>query len=98
MVGETCVIGKDVSIWHNVTLGSTLNDSGAQRHPVVHDGAVIGAGAIILGNVTVGAGANVAAGAIVVQDVPARTLVVGSKSRQLGQANISFIDTQEPKR
>lgn len=97
VVGETCVIGKDVSIWHNVTLGSTLNDSGAQRHPVVHDGAVIGAGAIILGNVTVGAGANVAAGAIVVQDVPARTLVVGSKSRQLGQANISFIDTQEPK-
>ena len=95
VVGETCVIGEDVSIWHNVTLGSTLNDSGAQRHPIVHDGAVIGAGAIILGNVTVGAGANVAAGAIVVDDVPAKTLVVGCKSRTLGDAKISFTHIED---
>lgn len=90
VVGETCVIGKDVSIWHNVTLGSTLNDSGAQRHPIVHDGVVIGAGAIILGNVTIGTNANVAAGSIVVKDVPPSTLVVGSKSREIGPAQISF--------
>ena len=95
VVGETCVIGEDVSIWHNVTLGSTLNDSGAQRHPIIHDGAVIGAGAIILGNVTVGAHANVAAGAIVVEDVPAQTLVVGCKSRTLGAAKISFTSLKD---
>lgn len=95
VVGETCVIGKNVSIWHNVTLGSTLNDSGAQRHPVIHDGAVIGAGAIILGNVTIGIDANVAAGAIVVEHVPAHTLVVGSKSRTLGAAKISFSPSRD---
>lgn len=90
VVGETCVIGEDVSIWHNVTLGSSLNGHDGKRHPTIGDGAVIGAGAIILGNVTVGAGANVAAGAIVVTDVPARTLAVGSKSSLRGAAKISF--------
>ncbi len=90
VVGETCVIGDDVSIWHNVTLGSSLNGRDAQRHPTIGDGAVIGAGAIILGNVTVGAGANVAAGAIVITDVPARTLAVGSKSSLRGVAKVSF--------
>lgn len=91
VVGETCVIGKDVSIWHNVTLGSTLVDNGAQRHPIIGDGVVIGAGAIVLGNISIGAHVNVAAGAIVVEDVSAQTLVVGSKSRAIGPAKISFI-------
>ncbi len=95
VAGETCVIGQDVSIWHNVTLGSTLSDSGPQRHPVIGDGAVIGAGAIILGNVTVGAGANVAAGALVVTDVAPGTVVVGAKARQVGTAKVSFREPQE---
>lgn len=95
VVGETCVIGKDVSIWHNVTLGSTLNDSGPQRHPTIGHGVVIGAGAIILGNITIGDHANVAAGAIVVEDVPVQTLVVGSKSRAIGAAQISFLPKKE---
>jgi serine O-acetyltransferase len=94
VAGETCVIGQDVSIWHNVTLGSTLSDSGAQRHPKIQDGAVIGAGAIILGNVTIGAGANVAAGAIVIEDVPAKTVVVGTKAKNVGAAKISFLKTE----
>lgn len=95
VAGETCVIGQDVSIWHNVTLGSTLSDSGPQRHPIIGDGAVIGAGATILGNVTVGAGANVAAGAVVVSDVAPGTVVVGAKARQVGTAKVSFRDPQE---
>ncbi len=95
VAGETCVIGQDVSIWHNVTLGSSLSDSGPQRHPVIGDGAVIGAGATILGNVTVGAGANVAAGAVVVTDVAPRTVVVGAKARPVGLAKVSFRETQE---
>lgn len=97
VVGETCIIGKDVSIWHNVTLGSTLNDSGSQRHPIVGDGVVIGASAIILGNVTIGAQANVAAGAIVIKDVPAKALVVGTKSREIGTAQLSFAPTKDTK-
>lgn len=95
VAGETCVIGQDVSIWHNVTLGSTLSDSGPQRHPIIGDGAVIGAGATILGNVTVGAGANVAAGAMVITDVAPGTVVVGVKARQVGTAKVSFREPQE---
>jgi len=96
VVGETCVIGNDVSIWHNVTLGSTLNDDSAQRHPTLQDGVVVGAGATILGNVTIGSNANIAAGAIVVQDVAADTLVVGSKSREIGPAQITFAAKTNP--
>lgn len=95
VAGETCVIGQDVSIWHNVTLGSTLADSGARRHPIIQDGAVIGAGAIILGNITVGAGANVAAGAIVITDVAPNTVVVGAKAKQVGPAKITFRQPKE---
>lgn len=90
VVGETAVIEDDVSIWHNVTLGSTLTQSGPQRHPHIGRGAVIGAGAILLGHIKIGANANIAAGAIVVKDVPANTLVVGAKASERGSAKISF--------
>jgi len=90
VAGETCVIEEDVSIWHNVTLGSTLRDDGPCRHPRIGRGAVIGAGATVLGGITVGAGANVAAGAIVTQDVPAQRLVAGAKSQTLGPARVAF--------
>ena len=90
VAGETAVIGQNVSIWHNVTLGSTLSDSGNARHPVVENGAVIGAGALILGHIRIGAGANIAAGAIVTRDVPPGTLVTGPKAQNRGPARISF--------
>lgn len=90
VAGETCVIAQDVSIWHNVTLGSTLSDDGPHRHPRIGRGAVIGAGATLLGGITIGAGANIGAGAIVVQDVPARSLVTGPKAQPRGTARISF--------
>lgn len=92
VAGETAVIGKDVSIWHNVTLGSTFNDSGPNRHPKIEDGVIIGAGAMVLGNVTVGAGANIAAGAIVLGDVPAGRVMIGTKARDVGLARVSFVD------
>ncbi|MBT0956802.1 serine acetyltransferase [Alphaproteobacteria bacterium KMM 3653] len=90
VIGETCVIEADVSIWHNVTLGSTLGEGGALRHPHIGQGAVIGAGATVLGHIHVGAGANIAAGAIVLADVPAQTLVTGHKAQARGAARISF--------
>lgn len=90
VVGETCEIDEDVSIWHNVTLGSLLNDSGPHRHPRIGRGVVIGAGATLLGGITVGANANIAAGAIVVQDVPQGALAVGTKATVRGTAKVSF--------
>lgn len=92
VAGETVVIDEEVSIWHGVTLGSTLNDSGLTRHPAVGRGAVIGASAIILGNIRIGSGANVAAGSIVLQDVPDNTAVVGTKARVIGAARVSFLE------
>ena len=94
VVGETAVIGENVSIWHNVTLGSTLNDSGPNRHPHIETGVVIGAGASLLGGITVGAHANIAAGAIVVKDIPAGALAVGAKASLRGNAQISFIKNE----
>lgn len=90
VVGETCIIADDVSIWHNVTLGSTLNESGPHRHPHIGSGAVIGAGAILLGGITIGAGANIAAGSIVVEDIPDGRVAVGTKATLRGLAGVSF--------
>ena len=90
VIGETCVIEDDVSIWHNVTLGSTLNDAGPRRHPHIGAGAVIGAGATLLGGITIGANANIASGSIVVEDIPAGTLAVGTKAQVHGPARVSF--------
>jgi serine O-acetyltransferase len=77
VIGETAVVGDDVTLYHQVTLGAVgwrrdnLRADGERRHPVVGDGAVIGAGATILGPVTVGTGAVVGAHALVLRDVPA---------------------------
>jgi len=90
VIGETAVIGENVSIWHNVTLGSTLNDSGPTRHPRIGAGAVIGAGATILGNIKIGVGANIGAGAVVLADVPDAMTVAGPRGAVRGPARVSF--------
>lgn len=77
VVGETAVIEDDVSIWHGVTLGSTLMQDG-DRHPKIRGGALIGAGATVLGNIEVGEGAIVASGSVVLHAVPAFTVVAGN--------------------
>jgi serine O-acetyltransferase len=82
VIGETAVIGDDVTLFHQVTLGSTgwWNDrarpAGARRHPAVGDRVVIGAGATLLGPVTVGADAVIGAQALVIRDVPERARVL----------------------
>lgn len=95
VMGETAIIEDDVSIWHNVTLGSTLTDSGPTRHPTIRRGAVIGAGAQILGNIEIGEGAMVAAGAIVLNDIAARKVAVGVKAKVVGESQVSFIDSHQ---
>lgn len=76
VVGATAVIEDDVSLLQNVTLGGTGKEAG-DRHPKVRRGAMIGAGAKILGNIEVGENARVAAGSVVLRAVPANTTVAG---------------------
>ena len=82
--GETAVIGDDVLMYHNVTLGGTSLEK-TKRHPTVEDGALIGMGAKILGNITVGAGARIGANAVVIRDVPPDATAVGIPARIVGQ-------------
>jgi serine O-acetyltransferase len=80
VIGETAVIGDDVTLYHGVTLGGTSWNKG-RRHPTVEDGVVIGAGAQILGPITIGARAKVGSNAVVVKNVPGGTTAVGNPAR-----------------
>lgn len=80
VIGETAEVGDDVTLYQGVTLGGTSLRR-AKRHPTLMDGVTVGAGAIILGAVTVGERARIGAGAVVVRDVPAGATVVGLAGR-----------------
>lgn len=83
VVGETAVIGNNVSILHNVTLGGTGKACG-DRHPKIGNGVLIGAGTCILGNIKIGDGAKIGAGSVVLHEVPPRTTAVGNPARLIG--------------
>lgn len=83
VIGETAVIGDNVTILHNVTLGGTGKVEG-DRHPKIGDGVLIGAGAQILGNVIIGEKAKIGAGSIVLKEVPAKATAVGNPARIVG--------------
>lgn len=85
VVGETAVIGDHVSIMQGVTLGGT-GKADQDRHPKIGNGVLIGAGAIILGNIHVGDCARVAAGSVVVKEVPPRVTVAGVPAKIVGEA------------
>ncbi len=80
VIGETAVISDDVLIYHGVTLGGTSLEPG-KRHPTIGDGVILGAGAIVLGDIQVGANARVGAGTVVTRDVPEAATVVGARGR-----------------
>ena len=80
VIGETTIIGNDVLIYQQVTLGGTGNEHG-KRHPTIGNNVIIGAGAKVLGNITIGDGAQIGAGAVVLKDVPAGATAVGVPAR-----------------
>lgn len=88
VVGETAVIGDDVSILHSVTLGGTGKE-GSDRHPKIGNGVLIGAGAKILGNIKVGHCSKIAAGSVVLTEVPPSKTVAGVPAKVVGEAGCS---------
>ena len=88
VVGETAVIGDNVSILHGVTLGGTGKE-GSERHPKIAHGVLIGAGAKILGNIQIGHCSRIAAGSVVLKEVPAKTTVAGVPAKVVGEAGCS---------
>ena len=76
VIGETAEIGENVTLYHGVTLGGTALEKG-KRHPTLEDNVVVGAGAKILGAITIGAGSRIGANAVVVKPVPPNSVVVG---------------------
>ncbi|GAB4534801.1 MAG: serine O-acetyltransferase [Parvularculaceae bacterium] len=86
VIGETAVVGDDVSLLHGVTLGGTGKES-EDRHPKVGRGVLIGAGAKILGNISIGEEAKIASGSVVLKDVGAHCTVAGVPARPVGRCN-----------
>lgn len=76
VIGETAEVGDDVTIYHGVTLGGTSLDGG-KRHPTIADNVTIGAGAKVLGAITVGANSQIGANSVVIRPVPPNSVVVG---------------------
>jgi serine O-acetyltransferase len=76
VIGETAEIGENVTLYHGVTLGGTTLEHG-KRHPTLEDNVVVGAGAKILGAITIGTGSRIGANAVVVKNVPPNSVVVG---------------------
>jgi serine O-acetyltransferase len=88
VVGETASIGDNVSILQGVTLGGTGKEAG-DRHPKIGNSVLIGAGAKVLGNITVGDCSRIAAGSVVLKPVPSKTTVAGVPARIVGEAGCS---------
>ena len=85
VIGETAVVGDNVSMLHSVTLGGTGKEDG-DRHPKIGNCVLIGAGAKILGNITVGECSRIAAGSVVLEDLPSHVTAAGVPARIVGEA------------
>lgn len=85
VIGETAVVGDNVSMLHSVTLGGTGKEDG-DRHPKIENGVMIGAGAKVLGNIRVGHCSRIAAGSVVLHDVPPCSTVAGVPAKVVGEA------------
>jgi serine O-acetyltransferase len=85
VIGETTVIGDDVTLYQGVTLGGTGKEKG-KRHPTIADNVVIGAGALVLGNIVIGENCRIGAGSVVLRNVASNSTVVGVPGRAIIRA------------
>ena len=85
VIGETAEIGSDVTLYHGVTLGGTSLNKG-KRHPTLGDRVVVGAGAKVLGAITIGADSRIGANAVVVKSVPENSVVVGVPGQNIARS------------
>ncbi len=85
VIGETTVIGNDVTIYHGVTLGGSGKITDKKRHPTIGNHVVIGAGAKVIGNIKLGNGAKIGPNAIVVKDVDIQKVMVGATSKEMAR-------------
>lgn len=93
VIGETAEIGKDVTLYHGVTLGGTSLEKG-KRHPTLGDRVVVGAGAKVLGNITIGDSSRVGANAVVVKSVPPDSVVVGVPGQVVSRTHKAIPETR----
>ncbi len=91
VIGETAIVGDNCTIYQGVTLGGTGKESG-KRHPTLKDNVMVGAGAKLLGNFTVGSGAKIAAGAVVLSDVAENSTAVGIPARIVRKNGVRVAD------
>ena len=91
IIGETTIIGNNVTLYQGVTLGGTGKEQG-KRHPTLGNNIMVGAGAKILGSVTIGDNCKIGAGSVVLKDVPANSTVVGVPGRIVIQDSVRLID------
>ena len=91
VIGETTEIGDDVMLYHGVTLGGTGKDKG-KRHPTVGNGVLIGAGAKVLGPITIGDNAKIGSNAVVLKDVPPNATSVGISARNIVRTNKQIVE------
>ena len=96
VIGETSIIGDNVTIYHNVTLGGISpsidsdNQREVKRHPTLQDHVVVGSGAQVLGPITVRKNAKIGANAVVTKDVPENGVMVGIPAKNVGTASEEF--------
>jgi serine O-acetyltransferase len=93
VIGETTIVGNDVTLYQGVTLGGTGKETG-KRHPTLEDCVVVGVGAAVLGDITIGRGSKVGGGAVVIDNVPPNCTVVGVPGRVVmrGGSRVEAID------
>lgn len=102
VIGETAQIGDDVTLYQGVTLGGTGKETG-KRHPTLANGVTVGAGAKVLGSITIGENAKIGAGSVVIHDVPPNSTVVGNpgrpvreRGRKVGAADLDWTHLPDP--